>query len=171
MVSEHSALTLTKQSPPFMEQSLPTFTKQNAPTHTKMPSGSCIPIMDDSNPCQLHNGDNPGILLVIQPLNGDNYQTWSRSMLMALTAKNKEGFVNGSIEPLNPSLASYGSWKRCDTMVLSWILNSLSKEISTSVIYLDTSIEVWKDLNERFSQSSGPRVYQLQKAIASLNQD
>uniref|UniRef100_A0A2N9ISU2 Retrotransposon Copia-like N-terminal domain-containing protein n=1 Tax=Fagus sylvatica TaxID=28930 RepID=A0A2N9ISU2_FAGSY len=171
MVSEHSAPTLTEQSPPFMEQSPSTFTKQNAPTHTKMPSGSCIPIMDDSNPCQLHNGDNLGILLVIQPLNGDNYQTWSRSMLIALTAKNKEGFVNGSIEPLNPSSASYGSWKRCDTMVLSWILNSLSKEISASVIYLDTSIEVWKDLNEKFSQSSGPRVYQLQKAIASLNQD
>jgi hypothetical protein len=139
MVSEHSAPTLTEQSPPFMEQSPSTFTKQNAPTHTKMPSGSCIPIMDDSNPCQLHNGDNLGILLVIQPLNG--------------------------------SSASYGSWKRCDTMVLSWILNSLSKEISASVIYLDTSIEVWKDLNEKFSQSSGPRVYQLQKAIASLNQD
>uniref|UniRef100_A0A2N9IXA8 Uncharacterized protein n=1 Tax=Fagus sylvatica TaxID=28930 RepID=A0A2N9IXA8_FAGSY len=34
----------------------------------------------------------------------------------------------------------------------SWILNSLSKEISASVIYLDTSIEVWKDLKERFSQ-------------------
>uniref|UniRef100_A0A2N9GQC0 Reverse transcriptase Ty1/copia-type domain-containing protein n=1 Tax=Fagus sylvatica TaxID=28930 RepID=A0A2N9GQC0_FAGSY len=111
---------------------------------------------NDSNPCHLHNGDNPGIMLVTQPLNGDNYQTWSRSMLMALTAKNKEGFVNGSIEPLNPSAPCYSSWKRCDTMVLSWILNSLSKEISASVIYLDTSIEVWKDLKERFSQSNGP---------------
>ncbi len=56
-------------------------------------------------------------------------------------------------------------------MVLSWILNSLSKKISASVIYLDTSIEVWKDLKERFSQSNGPRIYQLQKAIASLSQD
>ena len=56
-------------------------------------------------------------------------------------------------------------------MVLSWLLNSLSSEISTSVIYLDTTFEVWQDLKERFSQSNGPRVYQLQKAIASLNQE
>ena len=56
-------------------------------------------------------------------------------------------------------------------MVLSWLLNSLSKEISTSVIYLETTFEVWQDLKERFSQSNGPRVYQLQKAIASLNQE
>jgi hypothetical protein len=56
-------------------------------------------------------------------------------------------------------------------MVLSWIINSLSKEISASVIYLDTTFEVWQDLKERFTQSNGPRVYQLQKAIASLSQD
>ena len=56
-------------------------------------------------------------------------------------------------------------------MVLSWILNSLSKEISASVIYIDIAFEVWQDLKERFSQSNGPRVYQLQKEIASLNQE
>uniref|UniRef100_A0A2N9ITM5 Uncharacterized protein n=1 Tax=Fagus sylvatica TaxID=28930 RepID=A0A2N9ITM5_FAGSY len=31
--------------------------------------------------------------------------------------------------------------------------------------------EVWQDLKERFTQINGPRVYQLQKAIASLSQD
>jgi hypothetical protein len=72
---------------------------------------------------------------------------------------------------MESSSPQYSSWKRCDTMVLSWIINSLSKEISASVIYLDTAFEVWQDLKERFTQSNGPRVYQLQKAIASLSQD
>uniref|UniRef100_A0A2N9ILU6 Reverse transcriptase Ty1/copia-type domain-containing protein n=1 Tax=Fagus sylvatica TaxID=28930 RepID=A0A2N9ILU6_FAGSY len=63
---------------------------------------------------------------------------------MALVAKNKAGFVNGSIKAVDPSSPQYGSWKRCDTMVLSWLLNSLSKEISASVIYLDTTFEVWQ---------------------------
>jgi predicted YcjX-like family ATPase len=45
--------------------------------------------MDCSNPLYLHNGDNPGSNLVSQLLTGENYYTWSRSMLMALTAKNK----------------------------------------------------------------------------------
>uniref|UniRef100_A0A2N9FZL4 Reverse transcriptase Ty1/copia-type domain-containing protein n=1 Tax=Fagus sylvatica TaxID=28930 RepID=A0A2N9FZL4_FAGSY len=82
--------------------------------------------MDDSNPCLLTNGDNPGLSLVTQPLTGENYQTWSRSMAMALVAKNKASFVNSFIKA---------------------------------------------DLKERFSQSNGPRVYQLQKEIASLNQE
>jgi hypothetical protein len=49
------------------------------------------------NPYYLHDGDSPGYVLVSLPLDGDNYHTWSRSMIMALTAKNKLGFVDGSI--------------------------------------------------------------------------
>ena len=159
-----------------------------APTHTETPFSADTPplssnetpvpptapvagFMDDSNPCLLSNENNPGLSLVTQAFNGENYQTWSRSMTMALIAKNKASFVNGNIKPMKPSSPQYSSWKRCDTMVLSWIINSLSKEISASVIYLDTTFEVWQDLKERFTQSNGPRVYQLQKAIASLNQE
>uniref|UniRef100_A0A2N9F6C1 Retrotransposon Copia-like N-terminal domain-containing protein n=1 Tax=Fagus sylvatica TaxID=28930 RepID=A0A2N9F6C1_FAGSY len=174
----------------MVSEQIPTVpTEPIAPTHTEIPisagisssTSTEIPVppvaptfagsMDDSNPCLLTNGDNPGLSLVTQPLIGENYQTWSRSMAMALVAKNKAGFVNGSIKAVDSSSPQYGSWKRCDTMVLSWLLNSLSKEISASVIYLDTAFEVWQDLKERFSQSNGPRVYQLQKAIASLNQE
>lgn len=55
-----------------------------------------------SSPFFLHNGDNPSVLLVPQPLAGENYNTWSRSMIMALTAKNKLQFIDGSlVKPSN----------------------------------------------------------------------
>lgn len=38
-------------------------------------------------------------------------------------------------------------------------------------MYADTAWEVWLDLKERYSQGNGPRVFQLQKAIAALTQD
>jgi len=44
----------------------------------------------------LHHGDSLGTILVSQPLTGDNYNSWSRSMIMVLTVKNKLGLVNGS---------------------------------------------------------------------------
>ena len=142
------------------EQILTVPTEPIAPTQTEIPISAGIPSpisteipvplvvppivgsMDDSNPCLLTNGDNLGLSLVTQPLTGENYQTWSKSMVMALIAKNKAGFVNDSIKAVDPSSPQYGSWKRCDTMVLSWLLNSLSKEICASVIYLDTAFEV-----------------------------
>jgi len=50
-----------------------------------------------SSPFYLHHGDSPGTLLVSQPLVGNNYHTWKRSMTMALSAKNKLGFIDGSL--------------------------------------------------------------------------
>lgn len=53
--------------------------------------------MNDSNPYFLYYGDSPGTILVSQPLLRENYTTWSRSMIMALSAKNKVSFIDGSI--------------------------------------------------------------------------
>ena len=62
-------------------------------------------------------------------------------------------------------------WTRCNTMVISWILNSVSKDIASSVIYANTTQEMWEDLKERFAQGNGPQVFEIQKAISSLTQD
>ena len=81
---------------------------------------------------------------------------------MALTAKNKVGFVNGLIEqPKDELLPAYNAWVRCNTMVISWLLNSLSKEIASSVIYANTAREIWEDLEERFAQGNGLRIFEI----------
>ncbi|KAF5449929.1 hypothetical protein F2P56_030325 [Juglans regia] len=123
---------------------------------------------DPSNPYYLHHGDSLGSMLVTQVLTGDNYHSWRRSMLMALTAKNEVCFIDGSVpSPLDTS-PLFQSWTRCNNMVLSWLLNSLSKEIAASVIYVDSAMEMRFDLKERFSQGCGPQIFQLQNSIASL---
>jgi hypothetical protein len=105
----------------------------------------------DSSPYHLHHGDSPGTVLVSQLLDGDNYHTWSRSMVMALTAKNKLSFLNSSLDkPFDESSAEYHAWICSNTMVTSWLLNSVSKDIAVSVIYIDNVVDVWTDL-EPFS--------------------
>ena len=49
------------------------------------------------NPLYLHHGDSLGSHMVVQPLDGENYSAWSRSMIMALIAKNKLVFIDGSL--------------------------------------------------------------------------
>ena len=50
-----------------------------------------------NNHFYLHHSDQPRLILVTQLLTEENYNTWSRAMLMALSIKNKEGFVNNTI--------------------------------------------------------------------------
>jgi Trp operon repressor len=91
-------------------------------------------------------------------------------MLMALSPKNKLCLIDGSLSKPSDSSTIFKAWTRCNDMVLSWIINSVSKEIAASIIYIDNAEAMWKDLKERFSQGNGPRIFQLQKSIAAITQ-
>lgn len=58
---------------------------------------------------------------------------------MALNAKNKLGFVDGSIpQPLVDDLNAH-SWSHCNSIVITWLLNAVSEEIADSFLYVDTT--------------------------------
>ena len=56
------------------------------------------PTIPESDPLTLHHSDHPGLVLVSKLLDGDNYGKWSRAMRIALSAKNKIGFINGIVK-------------------------------------------------------------------------
>jgi hypothetical protein len=60
-------------------------------------------------------------------------------MSMALSAKDKFGFIDGSLTKPAMDTPKYFAWDRCNNMVLSWILNSVSQEISSSIIYIEST--------------------------------
>ena len=137
------------------------------------PSRSSSILDDPSNPLYLHHEESPSAMLVYQTLVGENYPTWERSMRMALIAKNKLEFIDGTLtlsSPMVKTSLAIQAWIHCDKMVASWILNSFSQEIATSIVYKDTALEIWNDLRERLSQGNGPRVFQLLKDIAGITQ-
>ena len=125
-----------------------------------------------SSPYFLHSSENPGLILVNQPLTEENYATWSRAIIYALDSKNKIDFVDGTIKaPTSSSDPIFPTWKKCNIMVLSWLINSMSKDLISSVIYLNTAQEVWIDLKNRFSQSNGLRVFELRRMVSTLSLD
>jgi hypothetical protein len=110
----------------------------DAPPSNFMPSAVEFSV-EFSSPFYLHHGDSPGTLLISQPLIGINYHTWKRSMTMALSAKNKLCFIDGSLMKPSVDAPEFAAWNRCNNMVLSWILNSVSQEIASSIIYIESA--------------------------------
>ncbi|KAL4575087.1 hypothetical protein LXL04_021928 [Taraxacum kok-saghyz] len=138
---------------------------------TITPSSSSEQNSNSNDPFFVHHSDNPGSILVSQILTGENYASWSRSMKIALSAKNKFEFVDGSItRPDDTNQERLKLWQRNNNIIISWILNAVSKEISASIIYLETSAEMWKELSERFQQSNGPRIFQIKRSLMNLTQ-
>ncbi|XP_052203055.1 uncharacterized protein LOC127808520 [Diospyros lotus] len=91
-------------------------------------------------------------------------------MTIALSVKNKLGFINGTIVRPSGDITLLNAWIRSKNIVISWILNSVSKEISTSLIYSESAFDIWNDLKDRFQQSNGPRIFQLRREMMNLNQ-
>ena len=61
-------------------------------------------------------------------------------------------------------------WERCNSMVISWLLHSVNKDIASSIIYTPTAEQIWQDLSQGFSFGQGTKIYQLQKEMYNLSQ-
>lgn len=130
------------------------------------------PWENSSSPYFLSNSDNPDVSLVVQHLTEENYSTWSGAVLIALDAKTKIGFIDGSIpKPQSSDHPYYTAWCKCNSTVLAWLFNSISKDLKPSVVYFKTAREVWLDLQHQFSQGNDPRIFELKKEICSLSQE
>ncbi|XP_075652183.1 uncharacterized protein LOC142622569 [Castanea sativa] len=110
-----------------------------------------------NNPYFLPANENPGFVLTSQPLTGpENYMSWARSVFLALSSRNKFGFVNGVITEPDPNSPLFNSWSRCNTTVLSWLTNSLSLDLKASVMYINNARDLWIDLKDRLSLGNTP---------------
>ncbi|XP_019251166.1 PREDICTED: uncharacterized protein LOC109230091 [Nicotiana attenuata] len=99
--------------------------------------------IDSSSPLYMHPSDNPGAMLVPIPFNGIGYRSWRRSVLRALSVKNELGFINGDYKKPDLESPKYRLWERCDDM---------------------------KELEDRYDQTNGAKLYQIQKEINDLSQ-
>lgn len=127
--------------------------------------------VDVMSPYYIHASDNPGQLYVSEILHDGNYGDWANEMSNALFAKNKIGFVGGSIPMPEDKSEKLMLWKRCNAMVKGWLNTAMEKEIRNSVKYAATAEEVWRDLKERFGKESAPRAFELKRAISLTRQD
>ncbi|XP_019252824.1 PREDICTED: uncharacterized protein LOC109231632 [Nicotiana attenuata] len=126
--------------------------------------------LDSTNPLYMHPFESAGSLLVPGLFDGSSYRSWRRGVLRALLVKNKVGFINGKCRKPDPQDPSYDQWERCNDMVTSWILNSISKGLADSLQYVNDAQELWKELEDRYDQTSGAKLYQLQRETNDLNQ-
>ncbi|KAJ0427481.1 putative transcription factor interactor and regulator CCHC(Zn) family [Helianthus annuus] len=128
--------------------------------------------LDIGDPLYLHPSDSSALTIVNIKLKGtENYSVWSSAMKLALEAKNKYGFIDGKcVKPENDSVLA-SQWDRCNSVVLTWLLNSISEELFLGQVFSKLASEVWTDLKESFYRVDGSVVYDLYKKINCVSQN
>ncbi|XP_060182181.1 uncharacterized protein LOC132611830 [Lycium barbarum] len=125
---------------------------------------------DNSHPYHLNNSDSPGMALINNVFDGKGYPGWRISILLALSAKRKLGFINGACKAPDLKSEEYEQWSCVNDMIICWISNALTKEIADSVMSSKTAKELWDSLEQRFGKSNGAKLYHLQKELSGLVQ-
>nr|XP_043639702.1 uncharacterized protein LOC122610813 [Erigeron canadensis] len=123
-----------------------------------------------NDPLHLANSDHPGMVLTNTPFNGTNFLGWSRTVKMALGAKLKIGFIDGTLTKPVATHADYGRWTRCDYMVTCWLLNSMTAELSEAFLYAQSAKELWAEIEERYGQSNGPLIFHTERELSRVTQ-
>ncbi|KAJ0523146.1 putative RNA-directed DNA polymerase [Helianthus annuus] len=110
-------------------------------------SQTLIGKLDIGDPLYLHPSDSSSLTIVSIKLKGtENYAVWSSAMKLALEAKNKYGFIDGKVEKSKDDEILAAQWDRCNSVVLTWLLNSISEELFLGQVFSKLASEVFENL-------------------------
>lgn len=86
-------------------------------------------------------------------------------MRLALETKNKIGFINGTcMRPYDDEVLSK-QWDRCNSVVLSWILGSISQELYLGQIFSKDAATVLQELKETYDKVDGSVMFNLHQKL------
>ncbi|XP_074378499.1 uncharacterized protein LOC141720043 [Apium graveolens] len=126
---------------------------------------------DLQNPIFLHPSDGPTSIVVPKVQGAGDFRAWKRSFEIQLSAKRKLGFVDGTVTRSATDAAEASQWDTCNNMVISWIHNNISENIKSSVLFINTAADIWRQLEKRFSLTNGSRKYKLNRDLFNLKQN
>ncbi|XP_011078646.1 uncharacterized protein LOC105162338 [Sesamum indicum] len=81
----------------------------------------------------------------------------------------KIDFVDGTAVRPTANTDEFKRWNRIDSMVTTWILNCMTKDLAESFMYVRSARKLWIELEARYGESSNPMIYQLQREIGQDN--
>lgn len=85
--------------------------------------------IDRLHPYYLHASDSLGMALVFSAFDSTGYESWRKSILLSLSAKNKLGFIDETLVKPKENSEFFNLCTRCNDMVFAWILNYLTKKL------------------------------------------
>ena len=87
-------------------------------------------------------------IISFQLLGVENYTLWSRSIKIALLGRNKIGLIDGTARKEMFGKEMWGQWEKVNVIVLSWLMNVVSKSLLSGIAFASNAFDVWTDLKK-----------------------
>ncbi|KAF3777419.1 hypothetical protein EJ110_NYTH45844 [Nymphaea thermarum] len=107
---------------------------------------------------------------IITKMNGGNYEMWAMQVKRTLIAHDKEHLILEP-EPVQKT-DKYTTWFKDNSLVMVWIVGTLSQEIANEVLHKESAKDMWDSLAATYSQARNEtRIMQLHHDIHQMRQD
>ena len=127
--------------------------------------------LDVTSPLYLHPSENSNSVSVEKLQGSSNYRAWRRSLEICLASKRKLGFVTGVVKRDGSDKVKQDHWDTCNSMIISWLLGSMTDPIKRSVMFVTNCSKIWKELEQRYLVTNGARKYKICKDIYEIKQN
>ncbi|KAF3774332.1 hypothetical protein EJ110_NYTH51987 [Nymphaea thermarum] len=107
---------------------------------------------------------------LITKMNGGNYEMWAMQVKRTLIAHDKEHLILEP-EPVQ-KVGKYVTWFKDNSLVMVWIVGTLSQDIANEVLHKESAKDMWDSLAATYSQARNEtRIMQLHHDIHHMRQD
>ncbi|KAK8953762.1 hypothetical protein KSP39_PZI001773 [Platanthera zijinensis] len=113
----------------------------------------------------------PSVLLKITTvaLDGTNYLKWSRAAQHAIRSHQLYGLIDGTTTEPPHTDFSWRKWDADNSLVVSWLLHSMSPQVYHSYMLLDSAYDIWIRARDTYFQAgSSMQVYELTRRVLEL---
>ena len=104
-------------------------------------------------------------------LNGDNFLRWSQSFRMYIRGQGKIVYLTGDKETPAKDDPMYATWDAENSMVMTWLVNSIDEDISSNYMCYSTAKELWDNINQMYSDlGNQSQVFELTLKLGEIQQ-
>lgn len=82
--------------------------------------------------------------IIVHKLNGANYLEWAQSMKLAIDGRGKLGHLTGETTRPTSTDPTLSQWRSDNSLIISWLLNSMDPAIGKPYLFIPTAKEVWE---------------------------
>lgn len=137
---------------------------QNA--STSLPTPAAAPPKTQASTTESHS-----IQITTIKLNGENFLRWSQSVCMYIRGRGKIGYLTGETKEPAADDTTYPTWDAENSMVMTWLVNSMEEDISSNFMCYHTAKELWDNINQMYSNlGNQSQVYELTLKLEEIRQ-
>lgn len=108
--------------------------------------------MTEAKEVIVPNSDNPLLQINSVKIDRTNYLVWFRSCLLFIKTRSLQGYIIDNVKKSGISSLEYNRWDSENSLIMSWLINSMQFYITRTYLLLNTTAKRWNAVSLIYSQ-------------------